>query len=146
MQHWAVILIDPCTNEGIVGHGCLEPCLGQSMRYFIPAIEDLAAIAAAREAAGATVKLMCDFTLGLSPGDALVRCHALDDHGLYRFYPEVSAHLMRVTGSALWLEGQDRADPIPAQPFELEDGLLLIPDRPGQGIAWDERAVAKFAG
>jgi mandelate racemase len=47
--------------------------------------DDLAAIAAVREAAGGTVKLMCDFNQGLSLGDALVRCHALDDHGLYWF-------------------------------------------------------------
>jgi len=45
--------------------------------------DDLAAIAAVRDAAGATVNLMCDFNQGLSLGDALVRCHALDDQGLY---------------------------------------------------------------
>ena len=44
--------------------------------------DDLAAIAAVREGAGADVRLMCDFNQGLSLGDALVRCHALDDQGL----------------------------------------------------------------
>ncbi len=185
--------------------------------------DDLAAIAAVREAAGATVKLMCDFNQGLSLGDALVRCHALDDQGLYWFeepttydnipgyaqlarelktpvqlgenfygarqlyqavlagagdyvmpdlmriggvtgwlraaaitsaagipmsthlYPEMAAHLMRVTDTAHWLEWQDWADPILSEPFQLEDGHLMIPDKPGQGIAWDEKAVAKFA-
>jgi mandelate racemase len=47
--------------------------------------DDLAAIAAVRKAAGADVKLMCDFNQGLTLGDALVRCHALDDQGLYWF-------------------------------------------------------------
>jgi len=47
--------------------------------------DDLAAIAAVREAAGAAVKLMCDFNQGLSLGDALVRCHALDTQDLYWF-------------------------------------------------------------
>src|SRR3989442_2713481 len=47
--------------------------------------DDLAAIAAVREAAGAAIKLMCDFNQGLALGDALVRCHALDDQGLYWF-------------------------------------------------------------
>src|SRR3989441_1054258 len=47
--------------------------------------DDLAAIAVVREAAGATIKLMCDFNQGLALGDALVRCHALDDQGLYWF-------------------------------------------------------------
>ena len=185
--------------------------------------DDLAAIAAVREAVGVDVKLMCDFNQGLSLGDALVRCHALDDQGLYWFeepttydnipgyaqlarelktpvqlgenfygprllyqavlagagdyvmpdlmriggvtgwlraaaitgaagipmsthlYPEVAAHLMRVTETAHWLEWQDWANPILAEPFELDRGNLIVPDRPGQGIEWDEKAVAKFA-
>ena len=45
--------------------------------------EDIAAIAAVREAVGADVRLMCDFNQGLSLGDALHRCHGLDDQGLY---------------------------------------------------------------
>ena len=332
-RDWPMILIDLYTNEGIVGHGYLEPYLKQSLRYIIPAIEDLAAaaqgqpvapfdvyrrgvgalhligregvsliavsgldmaawdalakaadlplavflggtvgpvpaynsnglwltpvgelaaeaaalaaeggftglklrlgrdklgddlaaIAAVREGAGADVKLMCDFNQGLALGDALVRCHALDDHGLYWFeepttydnipgyaqlarelktpvqlgenfygprllyqavlagagdyvmpdlmriggvsgwlraaavtsaagipmsthlYPEIAAHLMRVTDTAHWLEWQDWANPILAEPFQLKDGHVTVPDRPGQGIAWDEKAVARFA-
>jgi len=185
--------------------------------------DDLAAIAAVREAAGADVKLMCDFNQGLSLGDALVRCHALDDQGLYWFeepitydnipgyaqlareletpvqlgenfygprmlyqavlagagdymmpdlmriggvsgwlraaaitgaagiplsthlYPEAAAHLMRVTDTAHWLEWQDWADAILEAPFEVRDGQLIVPDRPGVGIAWNEKAVAKYA-
>ena len=45
--------------------------------------DDLAAIAAVRRAAGEDIKLMVDFNQGLSLGDALHRCHALDDQGLY---------------------------------------------------------------
>lgn len=185
--------------------------------------DDLAAIVAVRDAVGAEVKLMCDFNQGLTLGDALVRCHALDDQNLYWFeepitydnipgyahlareldtpvqlgenfygprllyqavlagagdyvmpdlmriggvsgwlrsaaitsaagipmsthlYPEISAHLMRVTDTAHWLEWQDWADPILLEPFELKDGHLLVPDRPGNGIAWDEDAVVKYA-
>ncbi len=185
--------------------------------------DDLAAIAAVRDAVGADVKLMCDFNQGLSLGDALLRCHALDDAGLYWFeepiaydnlpgyaqltrelktpvqlgenfygpralylalrsgagdyvmpdlmriggvsgwlraaaiagaagvpmsthlYPEIAAQLMRVTESAHWLEWQDWADPILAEPFELKDGQLVVPDRPGQGIEWNEKGVAKYA-
>jgi mandelate racemase len=332
-RDWPMILIDLYTNEGVVGHSYLEPYLQQSMRYIIPAIEDLAeaakgqplapfdayrrgigslhligregvsmialsgldmavwdalaksanlplavflggttgpvpaynsnglwltpvrelaaeaaalvaegrftglklrlgreklsddvaAIAAVREAAGADVKLMCDFNQGLSLGDALVRCHALDDQGLYWFeepttydnipgyaqlarelttpvqlgenfygprllyqavlagagdyvmpdfmriggvsgwlraaaitgaagipmsthlYPEVAAHVMRVTDTAHWLEWQDWANPVLSEPFQLDNGHLVVPDRPGQGIAWDEKAVARFS-
>jgi mandelate racemase len=59
-------------------------------------------------------------------------------------YPEVSAHLMRVTETAHWLEWQDWANPILREPFTLADGHLLIPDRPGAGIAWDEAAVKHY--
>lgn len=185
--------------------------------------DDLAAIAAVRDAIGPEVKLMVDFNQGLSLGDALIRCHALDGQGLYWFeepitydnlpgyaqltrelktpvqlgenfygpralyqavlagagdyvmpdmmriggvsgwlraaaiagaaglpmsthlYPEIAAHLMRVTDTAHWLEWQNWADPILREPFALENGFLMVPDRPGQGIEWDEKAVARFA-
>jgi len=47
--------------------------------------DDLAAIKQVREAAGSDIKLMVDFNQGLTRGDALQRCHALDDQGLYWF-------------------------------------------------------------
>jgi mandelate racemase len=200
------------------GFGALKLRLGREKLA-----DDLAAIAAVRDAVGASVKLMCDFNQGLSLGDALVRCHALDEQGLYWFeepitydnipgyaqlarelttpvqlgenfygprllyqavlaragdyvmpdlmriggvsgwlraaaitsaagipmsthlYPEIAAHLMRVTDTAHWLEWQDWADPILREPFHLQDGHLVVPDRPGQGIEWNEAAVAKFA-
>jgi mandelate racemase len=59
-------------------------------------------------------------------------------------YPEVAAHVMRVTETAHWLEWQDWADPLLQEPFALEDGHLVIPDRPGIGIEWNESAVAHY--
>ena len=184
--------------------------------------DDLLAINAVREGAGEEIKLMVDFNQGLSFGDALHRCDALDGEGLYWFeepvtynnlegyahlrerlktplqlgenfygprslyqalamdagdyvmpdlmriggvtgwlrsaaicgaagiemsshlYPEFSAHLLRVTETAHWLEWQDWADPILTEPFKLKDGNLEIPDRPGAGIEWDEGAVKKY--
>ena len=184
--------------------------------------DDLAAIRAVREAAGEDVKLMVDFNQGLSLGDALHRCHSLDDQGLYwleepiaydnlaghaqltrelktpvqlgenfygphalfhaiqarasdyvmpdlmriggvtgwlrsaaiagaaaiemstHLYPEIAAHLMQVTETAHWLEWQDWANPILAEPFRLENGHLLIPDQPGNGIEWDEEAIKRY--
>jgi mandelate racemase len=47
--------------------------------------DDLAAISEVRKGAGERIKLMVDFNQGLSLGDALSRCHALDDRGLYWF-------------------------------------------------------------
>jgi mandelate racemase len=57
-------------------------------------------------------------------------------------YPEVAAHVMRVTETAHWLEWQDWADPLLQRPFTVKDGLLHIPDEPGVGLEWDEDAVA----
>jgi mandelate racemase len=184
--------------------------------------DDLAAIREVRQGAGDDIKLMVDFNQGLSLGDALNRCHALDDQGLYWFeepivydnlagyvqlarelntpvqlgenfygprdlyqaiqagagdyvmpdlmriggvsgwlraapiaaaagiavsthlYPEVAAHLMRVTETAHWLEWQDWADPILKQPFPVNDSRIEIPNRPGAGIEWDEAAVKRY--
>ena len=185
-------------------------------------VDDLDAITAVRRTAGDDIKLMVDFNQGLSLGDALHRCHALDAQGLYWFeepiiysnlsgyaelrrelktpiqlgenfygprsllqalsagagdyvmpdlmriggvtgwlraaamagaagiemsthlYPEFSAHLMRVTETAHWLEWQDWANPILAEPFELADGYLCIPNRIGAGIEWDDKAVEHY--
>ena len=185
-------------------------------------VDDIKAIEAVRSAVGPDVKLMVDFNQGLSLGDALHRCHALDDQGLYWFeepitynnlagyaqltrelntpvqlgenfygpgslhqaltigagdyvmpdlmriggvtgwlraaaiagaagvemsshlYPEFSAHLLRVTETAHWLEWQDWADPILATPFAVGDSNLSIPNQPGAGIDWNEAAVKRY--
>ena len=57
-------------------------------------------------------------------------------------YPEVAAHVMRVTETAHWLEWQSWADPILRQPYRIAEGYLHIPDVPGVGLEWDEEAVA----
>ena len=44
--------------------------------------DDLATLAAVRAAVGEDVALMVDFNQGLDLGEALARCHALDDAGL----------------------------------------------------------------
>jgi mandelate racemase len=59
-------------------------------------------------------------------------------------YPEFSAHLMRVTETAHWLEWQDWANPILAEPFELADGHLCVPNRIGAGIEWDDKALEHY--
>jgi mandelate racemase len=184
--------------------------------------DDLQVIRAVREAVGADVNLMVDFNQGLSLGDALRRCHALDHLGLYWFeepvaynnldgyaqlareldtpvqlgenfygprellralqcgagdyvmpdlmriggvsgwlrsapiaaafgievsthlYPEVCGHLLRATETAHWLEWQDWANPVLAEPFKVRNGRLLVPDRAGCGIEWNETAVRRF--
>lgn len=58
-------------------------------------------------------------------------------------YPEVAAHVMRVTETAHWLEWQDWADPVLQRPYEIRDGLLHIPDMPGLGLEWNEDVVSR---
>ena len=50
-----------------------------------------------------------------------------------------------MTDTAHWLEWQDWAAPILAEPYQVENGFLVIPNKPGQNIDWGEKAVAKFA-
>jgi mandelate racemase len=59
-------------------------------------------------------------------------------------YPEFAAHLMRVSETAHWLEWQDWANPILAEPFRVSESCLKVPSRPGAGIEWDEAAVRGF--
>ncbi len=56
-------------------------------------------------------------------------------------YPEVAAHVMRVTETAHWLEWQSWVDPLLQEPYRLADSELLIPDRPGLGLDWNEDVV-----
>jgi mandelate racemase len=60
-------------------------------------------------------------------------------------YPEVAAHVMRVTETAHWLEWQDWADPILLKPYDIKDGLLHIPNVPGVGLVWNEDAITANA-
>ena len=181
--------------------------------------DDMAALETVRKAVGEDIELMVDFNQGLNLGEALQRCHAIDDSGLAwieepivydnldgytqlaaelktplqigenfygprdlhmalqrkacdyvmpdfmriggvtgwlraaaiagaagipmstHLYPEVAAHVMRVTETAHWLEWQDWADPILQKPYEIKDSLLHIPDVPGIGLDWNEDAV-----
>ena len=60
-------------------------------------------------------------------------------------FPEVSCHLLAATPTCHWLEFVDWADPILEDPVQLKDGHAVIPDRPGVGIKWNEKAVKRFS-
>jgi mandelate racemase len=59
-------------------------------------------------------------------------------------FPEVSCHLLAATPTCHWLEYVDWADPILAEPLKVKDGHLAVPDTPGIGIQWDEKAVKQY--
>jgi mandelate racemase len=59
-------------------------------------------------------------------------------------FPEVSAHLLAATPTAHFLEYMDWADKILAEPLEIVDGFAVVPQRPGNGLTWDAKAVEKY--
>jgi len=59
-------------------------------------------------------------------------------------FPEVSAHLLAATPTRHFLEYMDWADCLLQEPLRIVDGHALIPDRPGNGLVWDEAAVTRF--
>lgn len=59
-------------------------------------------------------------------------------------FPEVSAHLLAATPTCHWLEYVDWAEPILSEPLRVENGMAIVPDRPGTGLAWDDEAVRRF--
>ena len=60
-------------------------------------------------------------------------------------FPEASCHLLAATPTCHWLEYMDWADAILKEPVRVKNGLIAIPDRPGIGMSWDEKAVKRYA-
>ncbi len=58
-------------------------------------------------------------------------------------WPELSARLLCCTPTAHWLEHTDWWSPILAQPLRVEDGVAVVEDTAGSGVAWNEEAVAR---
>ncbi len=61
-------------------------------------------------------------------------------------FPEFSAHLLGVTPTAHRLEYLDHVGSILAEKVRVRDGNVLIPERPGSGVDWDEAAIAAALG
>ncbi|HEY6241690.1 MAG TPA: enolase C-terminal domain-like protein [Burkholderiales bacterium] len=71
-----------------------------------------------------------------------------EEHGVpmsSHLFPETSAHLLAVTPTCHFLEYVDWADAILAEPLSIVDGSAVVPDRPGTGVVWDEKAVKRYA-
>jgi mandelate racemase len=71
-------------------------------------------------------------------------CQAYGIEMSSHLFPEYSAHLLAVTPTCHWLEYMDWSVPLLQEPFEIEDGHVLIPSRPGAGIVWNEDAIARY--
>jgi mandelate racemase len=59
-------------------------------------------------------------------------------------FPETSAHLLAVTPTCHFLEYVDWAEAILAEPLAIVDGAAVIPERPGTGVLWDEKAIKRY--
>jgi mandelate racemase len=59
-------------------------------------------------------------------------------------FPEVSAQLMAATPTAHWLEYVDWAAPLLTEPLKIVDGFAQPSQRPGNGLGWDDEAVARY--
>jgi len=98
-------------------------------------------------AAGAADYVMPDMeriggVAGWQRAAALAAAHRIEMSS--HLYPEVSAHLLAATPTAHWLEWVDWSEPIVEQPLAIEDGLAVVPDRPGNGLSWKQDAVERY--
>lgn len=59
-------------------------------------------------------------------------------------FPEVSAHLLAVTPTRHWLEYVDWANAVVREPLVVVAGEAVVPDRPGNGLEWDAKAVTRY--
>jgi mandelate racemase len=73
---------------------------------------------------------------------ALAHAHGIEMSS--HLFPEFSAHLLAVTPTCHYLEYMDWASPILVEPYRVENGQVVIPDRPGAGLDWNEEAVARY--
>jgi L-alanine-DL-glutamate epimerase-like enolase superfamily enzyme len=69
------------------------------------------------------------------------------DHCAALMCAAVPPGLQRCAGGVpAYLEYLDHARPILAEPVRVRDGQVLISDRPGSGIEWDEAAIRQLPG
>jgi mandelate racemase len=102
---------------------------------------------AAALAAGAADYVMPDLeriggVTGWLRAAALAATHRIEMSS--HLFPEVSAHLLAATPTCHFLEYVDWADKILQEPLAIVDGCAVVPQRPGNGLAWDNKAVEKY--
>jgi mandelate racemase len=59
-------------------------------------------------------------------------------------FPEFSSHLLGITPTAHYLEYLDHAGPILIEPVRVRNGRVVISERPGSGIEWDETVIRRL--
>ena len=102
---------------------------------------------AAAIAAGAADYVMPDLeriggVTGWQRAAALAGAHRIEMSS--HLFPEVSAHLLSATPTCHWLEWVDWAEAFLQEPLAIVDGHAVTPERPGNGLEWNAKAVEKF--
>jgi mandelate racemase len=98
-------------------------------------------------AAGAADYVMPDLeriggVTGWQRAAALAATHRIEMSS--HLYPEISVHLLAATPTCHFLEYVDWADKIVEEPLRIVDGFAVAPDRPGNGLTWNGKAVEKY--
>jgi mandelate racemase len=98
-------------------------------------------------AAGAADYVMPDLeriggVTGWQRAAALAATHRIEMSS--HLFPEVSVHLLAATPTGHFLEYVDWADKILEEPLRIVEGCAVAPPRPGNGLAWNAKAVAKY--
>ena len=75
-----------------------------------------------------------------SAGVAAARGIPMSSH----LMPEASAQVLAATPTCHWLEYVDWAGVLLKEPLRIEDGCVVMSDRPGTGLEWDDGAVARY--
>ena len=109
-------------------------------------LSDSAAMAAAI-GTGAADYVMPDLeriggVTGWQRAAALAASHGIDMSS--HLFPEVSARLLAATPTCHWLEWVDWAEKILTEPLRIVDGHAIVPERPGNGLVWNKKAVEKY--
>jgi len=60
-------------------------------------------------------------------------------------WPELSAQLLCLTPTAHWLEYAEWWNPILREPLVIERGMARASDGAGTGVAWNDKAIERFA-
>ncbi|HLH87770.1 MAG TPA: enolase C-terminal domain-like protein [Xanthobacteraceae bacterium] len=102
---------------------------------------------AAAIAAGACDYVMPDLeriggVTGWQRAAGLAAAHRIETSS--HLFPEVSAHLLAATPTRHWLEWVDWAEAILEEPLRVEGGFAILPERPGNGLSWNAKAVEKY--
>jgi len=71
-------------------------------------------------------------------------CCGLQPPSLLTSFPGSQRASLAATPGRHWLEYVDWAVPLLQEPLQIAGGMAIVPNRAGNGMLWDEGAVAKF--